>query len=430
MRIDVNSKSDPNTTEEGRTEPSPMQLLTSDPNSEWRMTRLVDMIGICTVIQQLDGTRPSERPKAKVSIKPNQHVFRGETVTLRCDIDAEGVTSWRYYWYKGGSTRVISELQEHKFSSVSEFDAGKYSCNGSETEGSEKGGSRSSQLSDEVTLTVSGSSNHYELLSDSSRGSGGKYTVSSAALNHTGVYVCRAEREKTAHNTKYSNTQPLWVTGVSPRVSLIISPSRTQHFTSVSLSLSCEDQSNSDGWTVRRYTERRGLEDCSSSAFGSQTRSTCKISSTHPSDTGVYWCQSVSGESYHHINITVHICRVPVSTLVPRVCGSISALQYSGVALGLPGSPPPMALPQLVVPLVLPGPLQQGSTMAHTSIGFTVDLHNGSALRHSLAPSSIISFLATYSINSSLAPDSINSSMASSSIVSSLAAPFLHCPVD
>ncbi|KTF71920.1 hypothetical protein cypCar_00049184, partial [Cyprinus carpio] len=51
------------------------------------------------------------------------------------------------------------------------------------------------------------------LLSDSSRGAGGNYTVSSAALNHTGVYVCRAERGKQAYSTKYSNKQPLWVTG-------------------------------------------------------------------------------------------------------------------------------------------------------------------------------------------------------------------------
>ncbi|KAK9978119.1 hypothetical protein ABG768_019887, partial [Culter alburnus] len=159
------------------------------------------------------------------------------------------------------------------------------------------------------------SSNHYELLSDSSRGSGGKYTVSSAALNHTRVYVCRAEREKTAYKTPYSNTQLLWVTGVSPPVSLIISPSRSQHFTSVSLSLSCEDKSNSDGWTVRRYTDSRGLEDCSSSAFGSQTGSTCTIGSTRISHTGVYWCQSESGEKSHPVNITVHFlqCVHPVT---------------------------------------------------------------------------------------------------------------------
>uniref|UniRef100_A0A8C1P4R7 Ig-like domain-containing protein n=1 Tax=Cyprinus carpio TaxID=7962 RepID=A0A8C1P4R7_CYPCA len=175
----------------------------------------------------------------KVSIKPDLHVFRGETVTLRCDIDGEGVTSWQYSWYKDGSFYTYSELQEHTFSPVTESDAGKYFCYGAESEGS-----RSSNMSDEVTLTVS--------------------------------------------------------------VSLIISPNRTQHFNLVSVSLSCEDQSNSDRWRVRRYTDHRGLEDCSSSRWGSQTGSTCKISSTVPSNTGVYCCQSESGESYHPVNITVH----------------------------------------------------------------------------------------------------------------------------
>ncbi|XP_067238717.1 B-cell receptor CD22-like [Chanodichthys erythropterus] len=310
---------------------------------------LSQLLLVLLLILNIHSGHTEETPKPKVSIKPDHPVFRGDTVTLRCDIDAEGVTSWRYSWYKGGSTRVFSELQELTFSSVSESDAGKYSC-----DGEERGGSRRSHRSDEVTLTVSvsdpravlsvspqkwltegdpvtlicevngsstgwtfswftqtkvssGSSMHYKLLSDSSRGSGGKYNVSYAALNHTRVYVCRAEREKTAYKTPYSNTQLLWVTGVSPPVSLIISPSRSQHFTSVSLSLSCEDKSNSDGWTVRRYTDSRGLEDCSSSAFGSQTGSTCKIRSTHPSDTGVYWCQAESGEKSHPVNITVHI---------------------------------------------------------------------------------------------------------------------------
>ncbi len=42
----------------------------------------------------------TERPKPKVTIKPAQHVFRGENVTLRCDIYDEEVTSWKYFWYK------------------------------------------------------------------------------------------------------------------------------------------------------------------------------------------------------------------------------------------------------------------------------------------------------------------------------------------
>ncbi|XP_026095811.1 high affinity immunoglobulin gamma Fc receptor I-like [Carassius auratus] len=301
---------------------------------------------VLLLISNIYYGQTEERPKAKVSIKPGQHVFRGETVTLRCDIDGEGVTSWKYSWYKDGSDSVFSELQEHTFSSVTKSDKGKYSCYGAE-----RGGSRTSYFSDEVTLTVSdrpkavlsvypqkwltegdpvtlicevkGSStgwtfswftvtassdyrNRYQLLSDSSRGAGGNYTVSSAALNHTGVYVCRAEKGKPVYDTTYSNKQPLWVTGVSPPVSLIISPSRTQHFTSVSLSLSCEDQSNSERWRVRRYTDNEQLEDCSSSLWGTQTGSTCTINSTRTSDTGVYWCQSESGENYHPVNITVH----------------------------------------------------------------------------------------------------------------------------
>ncbi|XP_050985707.1 Fc receptor-like protein 2 [Labeo rohita] len=295
-----------------------------------------------------DICKSLERPNAKVTIKPAQHVFRGDTVTLRCDIYGEGVTSWSYSWYKEGSTSVFSNRQEHTFSSVTESDAGKYSCKGSETEGS-----RWSQMSDAVTLTVSDpravlsvslqkwvtegdpvtlicevysfstgwtfSWFTLTVSADSSRGAGGNYTVSSAALNHTGVYSCRAEREKSAYKTQFSNTQLLWVTGVSPPVSLIVSPSRTQHFTSVSLSLSCEDQSNSTGWRVRRYTVRKGLGDCSSLRRGSQTGSTCTISSTNTSDTGVYWCESESGEKHHPVNITIHLSGVILESPVHPV---------------------------------------------------------------------------------------------------------------
>ncbi|XP_042576885.1 neural cell adhesion molecule L1-like isoform X1 [Cyprinus carpio] len=322
---------------------------------------------VLLLISNIHSGHTEERPKAKVNITPDQHVFRGETVTLRCDIDGEGVTSWKYSWYKDGSDSVFSDDQEHTFSSVTESDAGKYSCYGAE-----RGGSRTSNISDEVTLTVSDeaktvlsvspqkwltegdpvtlicevkgsstgwtfrwytltassdSSSHYQLLSDSSRGAGGNYIVSSAAPNHTGVYVCRAKREKPVYNTWYSNKQLLWVTGVSPPVSLIISPSRTQHFTSVSLSLSCEDQSNSDRWRVRRYTDNEQLEDCSSSLRGSQTGSKCTISSTITSDTGVYWCQSESGENYHPVNITIHFDVILESPVHPVTEGDSLTLR-------------------------------------------------------------------------------------------------------
>ncbi|XP_053089496.1 obscurin-like [Pangasianodon hypophthalmus] len=295
-------------------------------------------------------------PKAVVSIKPDQNVYIGERVTLRCDVQEGGDTEWTYSWYKNNDRlytergdRVYTEntVQEFSIGSVSDSDSGDYTCRGQRRD------SQSSEISDTVTLTVSerpravlsvspqswlteGDSvtlscevtdsstdwtfswyttvpyrdNHghisakKKLLSDSSRGSGGSYTLSPAALNHTGVYVCRGEREERPSYTNYSNLQLLWITGESPPVPLIISPSRTQHFTKDSLSLSCEDQSNSTGWTVRRYKRSGRVSDCS--RWGSVTGSTCKISSLSTSHPGVYWCESESGENSNPVNITVH----------------------------------------------------------------------------------------------------------------------------
>ncbi|XP_073693761.1 Fc receptor-like protein 5 [Garra rufa] len=327
----------------------------------------LSQLPLVLLLISIHSGQTEERPKPKVTIKPDQHVFRGETVTLRCDIDGKGVTGWQYSWYKDGSASVFSKLQEHTFSFVNESDAGKYSCYGAK-----RGGSRRSQNSDTVTLTVSGRAQavlsvspqkwltegdpvtlicevngsstgwtftwysetvssgnryHYEVLSDSSRGAGGNYTVNFAALKHTGVYVCRAERGKPAYETTNSNTQLIWVTGASPPVSLIISPNRTQHFTLVFLSLSCKDQSNSDRWTVRRYSDRWGLKDCSSSVWGSQTGSTCTISSTIPEDTGVYWCKSESGETSHPVNITVNIGVILESPVHPLTAGNTLTLR-------------------------------------------------------------------------------------------------------
>ncbi|XP_047012492.1 carcinoembryonic antigen-related cell adhesion molecule 5 isoform X2 [Ictalurus punctatus] len=294
-------------------------------------------------------------PKAVVFIKPYKHLFTCEKVTLRCDVQGGGSSEWTYSWEKNKTELYTSgdgfsadrTMQEVSISCVIQSDSGDYTCRGQRSD------SQSSEISDAVTLTVSetpqpvlsispqswltegdsvtlscevtDSSTGWKfswyrdvpyrdndgriryravLLSDSSRGSGGFYTLSPAALNHTGVYVCRGERKERAFYTHYSNLQTLWITGESPPVSLIINPSRTQHFNDDSLSVSCEDQSNSTGWTVRRYTQRLGVSVCTQ--LGSVTGSTCNISSLSTSDTGVYWCESESGENSNPVNITVH----------------------------------------------------------------------------------------------------------------------------
>uniref|UniRef100_W5LGT7 Ig-like domain-containing protein n=1 Tax=Astyanax mexicanus TaxID=7994 RepID=W5LGT7_ASTMX len=280
----------------------------------------------------------TESPKAVVSVNPDKDVYRGETVTLRCDIQSGGDTEWKYSWFKDDQEfHLHSTSQEFRFNPVREHDSGKFTCRGER-----KRDSVFSEMSDALTLTVFGEAqavlsvspqswltegdsvtlscevrhsstgwrfswyrDGQELVSDSRREAGGSYTLSPAALNHTGVYVCRATRGEPTFDTQSSNPQPLWITGPSPPVSLIIRPGRTRHFINDSLSLSCEGQNDSTGWRVRRYTHSGELLDCTS-VWVSVTGYTCNISSLSTSHTGVYWCQSGSGGRSHPLNITVH----------------------------------------------------------------------------------------------------------------------------
>ncbi|XP_059357167.1 basement membrane-specific heparan sulfate proteoglycan core protein-like [Carassius carassius] len=282
-----------------------------------------------------------EREHTVVTVRPDEQVFRGETVSLRCDIKWGGDTEWTYRWETEGTNYQYNSIstQELNISSIKDFHRGKYTCTG-------QMGTQSSQRSDAVTLNVSAeaqaavrvspqpwltegdsvtlicevtvSSTGWTFswfrdddhLSDSSRGAGGSYTLSPAALQHTGVYTLW-ETKPSETNANLKNLLSLHSNSQSkpdqkhyqiqtPSVSLVVRPRRSQHFSSHSLSLSCEDQTNSSGWTVRRYTDRN-TEDCSK-----LTGSTCRLVSLSTSDSGVYWCQSESGEKCHPLNITVH----------------------------------------------------------------------------------------------------------------------------
>ncbi|XP_073721130.1 obscurin-like [Misgurnus anguillicaudatus] len=91
-----------------------------------------------------------ERPTPQVFVWPDDLVFRGETANLRCVINRGVVSSWQYSWNKDSSLYHISDLQNYTIRSVTESDAGKYTCKGNETNGSQY-----SDISDAVTLTVS-----------------------------------------------------------------------------------------------------------------------------------------------------------------------------------------------------------------------------------------------------------------------------------
>ncbi len=93
--------------------------------------------------------RFTERPKPVVGVVPDRRVFRGETVTLTCDIQQTG--DWRYSWNKD-NTHVYSG-QNYIISSVDPSHGGVYSCRGTQSQAPTY-----SQTSDGVTLTVSGES--------------------------------------------------------------------------------------------------------------------------------------------------------------------------------------------------------------------------------------------------------------------------------
>ncbi|XP_035849848.1 Fc receptor-like protein 5 isoform X1 [Sander lucioperca] len=88
------------------------------------------------------------------------------------------------------------------------------------------------------------------------------------------------------------------------QASLTVSPSSSQLFEGQSVSLSCEEDDSSAGWTLRRNTTRKTRTQCGD-GWGRPAGSSCKISYMDPLDSGVYWCESREGATSNSINITV-----------------------------------------------------------------------------------------------------------------------------
>ncbi|KAM9335782.1 uncharacterized protein ABDE67_020788 [Symphorus nematophorus] len=85
---------------------------------------------------------------------------------------------------------------------------------------------------------------------------------------------------------------------------LTVSPSSSQLFEGDFVSLSCEEDDSSAGWTLRRNTTKENRTQCGAD-WGKSAGSSCNIDFTIPKDSGVYWCESREGASSNSINITV-----------------------------------------------------------------------------------------------------------------------------
>uniref|UniRef100_A0A8C7JCH9 Ig-like domain-containing protein n=1 Tax=Oncorhynchus kisutch TaxID=8019 RepID=A0A8C7JCH9_ONCKI len=284
---------------------------------------------------------------------------------MRCDIQGGGDTDWNYRWYKNSPVGILFNTKpEYRISPVYWSNSGSYTCEGVK-------GSKLSMTSDAVQLTVSDqpkavlsifpqwmnpgdsvmlscevdktstdwrfswyrtvpyraglpslSDKSYSLqpLSDNVT-TEDSYTLIPAGPTPTGGYVCRAGRGDPVYDTLYSEPQFLWSGDLQPSVSLTVNPNTTQHFTSTSLSLSCEEKGNSTGWRLMSYRERRVKSGCVSN-WGSIAGSTCTIIYTYTWYSGVFWCESGSGEYSNAVNITVNdgdvILESPVHPVTER----------------------------------------------------------------------------------------------------------------
>ncbi|XP_078137852.1 Fc receptor-like protein 5 [Centroberyx gerrardi] len=277
--------------------------------------------------------------RAVVTLQPNwPQIYSGETITLRCEIQGGGDTDWEYEWRTSNSYKPQKQ-NEYRISSAYSYHSGDYSCKGRQRNGQQSSTEWSSafkltvsykptpvltvspvwlspgasvNLSCEVEGSSAGwrfywykavpklsdNSYTYELLPGSNDGTAeGSYILHGPT--HTGGYMCTAGRGDPVFYSHNSKPKFIWSGDRRSSASVTVSPNRTQHFSSESVSLSCEG--NSTEWTVKRFTEEGYLEHCSPN-WGSMTGSKCNIDSMWTS--AVYWCESGSGEFSNAVNIT------------------------------------------------------------------------------------------------------------------------------
>uniref|UniRef100_A0A671PVM9 Ig-like domain-containing protein n=1 Tax=Sinocyclocheilus anshuiensis TaxID=1608454 RepID=A0A671PVM9_9TELE len=263
----------------------------------------------------------TERPKPVVKVTPDQRVFRGETVTLTCDIQ-RGNIQWTYSWFKDGS--VIRRVTERVYTITSVSDnSGEYSCRG------ERSDSQRSDTSAAVTLTVSGESTltvtpdspvftgetvnlkcviesdnnwryewykgSYRVMSQTSE----RYTVNRDTLTIRGAttsdqdqYWCRGQRNERPKSSHSSSAVYLTVMDPKPKPELMPDAAGAA-LTGNTVTLTCH-MDLSPGWDFYWYEH----------TLNSETKKTktnyyrVKIDSV--SDGGQYWCRAGRGKPVYY----------------------------------------------------------------------------------------------------------------------------------
>ncbi|XP_049923174.1 Fc receptor-like protein 5 isoform X3 [Epinephelus moara] len=277
-----------------------------------------------------------------VTLHPNwPEICFGEMITLTCEIKNKGDNEWEYEWKHRSNT--LRKQSEYMIGYASTLDRGDYKCRGrvkgetSSTEWSDAFRLRVSSNKPQPVLTVSplwlspgasvtlncsvehpsagwrffwykavpklsDNSYSYELIPGSINGTEqDSYIVD--GQTHTEGYVCRAGRGDPVYYTHYIEPKCVWSGDSHSAASLTVSPDRIQHFSREPVSLSCEG--NSTEWRVSRFSVDGYLGHCSSSSsyWGTMTGSRCNMNSHWQS--GVYWCESETGQFSNAVSITI-----------------------------------------------------------------------------------------------------------------------------
>ncbi|MGH0180861.1 UNVERIFIED_CONTAM: hypothetical protein FKN15_004983 [Acipenser sinensis] len=329
----------------------------------WRSVYFVDSAEVWVSVRELFS-------KPTLTLTPVSPVWEGEAVTLQCgaQINKQGTQLQYRYSKEGTDLRGAGSQDQHWIPAAGLRDTGRYQCEG------EAAGTGLKKRSDPVSLTVregwpkpalsrdsprreifegdavtlscgvEGGSGGWRYLwykdsessppvyqTDSSSGTGAGYTISAAALSHSGEYWCGAERNRTSLNSQYSH--PIWVnvTALFSRVTLSVSPGATVK-EGEALNLTCEAAVNKTPRPELHYTIVRDGEPVTNSTDSALY----SIASTEKSHTGSYTC-AVESQGVRKSSQELHIevqrkPRIRIRSSQQRGLSS-PAVQQTGVEL-------------------------------------------------------------------------------------------------
>ncbi|XP_055362907.1 Fc receptor-like protein 5 [Betta splendens] len=196
-------------------------------------------------------------------------IFKGEEITLTCEIQAGGDTEWEYEWTQGNVRRTPDGRKPWVFT-ASGSSSGDYKCRGRQKTNSYS----FTAWSDALRLTVTASEPKAELRSDETdipvggsvtlscsvtSSSGWKYywyrgekssevlitQDSETSVSQEGLYWCRGGRGNPVYYTQYSDSVRI-NTNVPNKVVVTLHPNWTQLFSGEKITVRCEMDDRGD----------------------------------------------------------------------------------------------------------------------------------------------------------------------------------------